>query len=117
MNEPIISPWLIYAVSRLDAIKASFLMLILLSSAVVIVCLLELLVSGISETIKRFLLKSACVLAISTLLVILIPSKEEAIAMYVASKVTPQVVQQTGETIDKITDKIVDKITKLKEAE
>lgn len=123
MNEPIISPWIIYLVGRLVAIKGVALILliiVLVLLAISTILYLQAHEDGDEKGQKKYgnlTKKVLCVLALDVILLLLVPSKEEAIAMYTASKVTPQTVQQAGETIDKITDKFVDKIIKIKEAE
>ena len=69
-----------------------------------------------TETEKKVLRLNACVFGVALVLFAIIPNKEEALAMYAASKVTPANIQVVGESVDKATDKAVEKIIRIIEA-
>lgn len=114
MNEPIISPWLIYFVGRLNTIKGILLIALLFSGVIVGLWLLGGMRS--TEKEKEVLRIDACVFGVALVLFAIIPDKEEALAMYATSKVTPANVQAVGESVDKVTDKAVEKIIRIIEA-
>lgn len=114
MNDPIISPWLIYLVGRLDTIKGILLIALLFSGVIVGLWLLGGMRS--TEKEKEVLRIDACVFGVALVLFATIPNKEEALAMYAASKVTPANIQVVGESVDKATDKAVEKIIRIIEA-
>lgn len=122
MNEPIVSPWLIYWVGRLDMIQgfcciAGFF----LTAIAFFVGIIKFADNDYySDTAnKRFwssLKKLVCVALIFDALASFIPTKDEAIAMYVARCITPANIQATGEFADKAVDKLIEKIAKASKA-
>jgi hypothetical protein len=60
--------------------------------------------------------KLVCVTLIFNALASLIPTRDEAIAMYVAKWVTPANIEATGEFADKAIDKLIEKISKASKA-
>lgn len=122
MNEPIISPWLIYWVGRLDVMQgfccvAGFLLTI----AVVVFALLGAADSinhddNANKSFLNFLKKLTCVALVVDTLAFLVPTKNEAIAMYVTRYITPVNIKATGEFADKAVDKLIEKILKASEA-
>ena len=125
MNEPIISPWMIYWITRLDSIKDFFEAFAVVSFIVGLAFLAGVFmnIDRVWESEKKWFdinLRAFKILAVTFCVSLtfstFLPTTKTAVAMYVTSKITPQTVQQAGETIDQITDKIVDKIIKIKEA-
>lgn len=114
MNDPIISPWLIYFISRLNIIKIILLVACMLSGAIVGLWLLGGMRATKKE--KECLHLNACVFGLVLVLFVTIPNKEEALAMYAASKVTPANIQIAEETVDKVADKVVEKIIRIIDA-
>lgn len=121
MNEPIISPWLIYWVGRLDVMQgfccaAGFLLTI----AVVVFALVGVTDSvnhddNANKSFLNFLKKLTCVALVVDTLAFLVPTKNEAIAMYVTRYITPANIKATGEFADKAVDKLIEKILKASE--
>lgn len=121
MNEPIISPWLIYWVGRLDVIHgfccaAGFI----LTMAVIVFAVVAIADSvnnddDANKSFLNFLKKLTCVALIVDTLAFLAPTKNEAIAMYVARYITPANIKATGEFADKAVDKLIEKILKASE--
>lgn len=95
MNEPIISPWLIYWVGRLDVIHGFCCAAGFILTMVVIVFVLVAIADSINndddadKSFLNFLKKLTCVALIVDTFAVLVPTKDEAIAMYVAKWVTP----------------------------
>lgn len=122
MNEPIISPWLIYWIGRLDIIHG-------------FCCAVGFVLTGITFWIgiikfvdddyysdsanKRFwssFKKLVCVTLIFDALASFIPTRDEAIAMYVARYITPANIKATGEFAGKTVDTLIEKILKASKA-
>ena len=119
MNEPIISPWVFYIASFVDAIKffAAFMTMLL----------------GIASTIGLFILVNdnptdkekkgiMCIFKITVatfLIACFVPSSATIYKMVVAQQITPANIQTVGDKVDKSVDKIIEKIinyqTKLEE--
>lgn len=121
MNEPIISPAFVYLIGRLDMIhNFSFVVGLILTVATAIFVMLVLsdittFIGDIEDGNKmflNFLKKLACIALIVDALAVFVPTKTEAIAMYVANYVTPASIKSAGDSADKIVDKLVDKILK-----
>lgn len=122
MNEPIISPWLIYWVGRLDMIHhfcivAGFLLTMCAGiSATAFVLNLFDCDGCFSKTFLNFTKKLTCVALIVDALTMVVPTKDEAIAMYVAKHITPTNIKAAGEFTDKAVDKLIEKILKASKA-
>ena len=118
MNEPIISPWMVYLLSRLDMINcllAVGTILSIVSLAITIMILGENYELD-SEKGKRVLVRVVCVIVGFATLSVIVPSKQDAIAIYAASKITPANIQAVGESADKAADKVVEKIIRVIDA-
>lgn len=122
MNEPIISPWLIYWAGRLDmiyrfCIVAGFL-LTMGASISVIVFVANIFDCGgsLGKAFLSFTKKLTCVALIVDALAMVVPTKDEMIAMYVARYITPANIEATGELADKAVDKLIEKVLKASEA-
>lgn len=122
MNEPIISPWLIYWAGRMDMIHhfcivAGFLLTTCAGiSVTVFVANIFDCGGGLGKAFLSFTKKLACVALIVDALAMLVPTKDEVIAMYVARYITPANIKATGEFTDKAVDKLIEKILKVSEA-
>lgn len=122
MNEPIISPWLIYWAGRMDMIHhffivAGFLLTICagISVTVFVVNLFDC-DGSFGKAFLSFTKKLACVALIVDALAMVVPTKDEVVAMYVARYITPANIKATGEFTDKAVDKLIEKILKASEA-
>ena len=117
MNEPIISPWLIYWAGRIDMIQA-------------ICCIV-----GLFVTIYAMFVASAamtdfnndkdvkaakiivCTALILDMLGVFLPTEKEMFAMYVAEKITPANIEAMGGFTEKTADALIEKILKASKAE
>lgn len=98
--EPIISPWIIYALPLVDALIAVLSLVSMLAMATLIILYIDddfREVMG-TKTVKVVWL----VFIISTLLAIFIPNKETLTAMYIANQVTPDNLNKAQEIITTI---------------
>lgn len=122
MNEPIISPWLIYWAGRTDMIHCFCIAAgVLLTmgagiSIVTAVANLDDCDSGFGKAFLNFTKKLTCVALIIDTLAMFVPTRDEAIAMYVARYITPANIKATGEFADKAVDKLIEKILKASKA-
>ena len=122
MNEPIISPWLIYWAGRMSMIHNFCIAagVLLTTGAVisisVIISSLDACDSGFGKAFLNFAKKLTCVALIVDALAMFVPTKDEVIAMYVARYITPANIKATGEFTDKAVDKLIEKISKASEA-
>lgn len=98
--EPIISPWIIYALPLVDTLIAVLSVVSMLAMTTLIILYLE---DEFREAMGIKIVKVIwAVFIISTLLAIFIPNKETLIAMYVANQVTPDNLSHAQEIITTI---------------
>ena len=127
MNDPIISPWFIYLITRVDNIKCFLELFPLLFMFVTI--LIAMLKGFIGEFddygegnenarkyVKKVLKVGIITLPLAIMLNLFIPSTKVLATMYVADKLTVSNIQMVGETADKVVDKAVEKVIKVIEA-
>lgn len=128
MNEPIISPWLIYFINLANPIK---ILAVLTTAASIIVGIQAFLNSKDAYDKKYAPEKIAMansvfktckiVIAISLVVAIFVPCKSTIYKMIAASYVTPANVQAAGkltdEAVDKVIEKIIDAIKKFEDHE
>lgn len=72
--------------------------------------------SGFGKAFLNFTKKLTCVALIIDTLAMFMPTRDEAIAMYVARYITPANIKVTGEFADKAVDKLIEKILKASKA-
>ena len=98
--EPIISPWIIYALPLVDALIAVLSVISMLAMTTLIILYID---DDFREVMGIKIVKAVWVVfIISTLLAIFIPNKETLIAMYVAKQVTPDNISHAQEIITTI---------------
>ena len=98
--EPIISPWVIYALPLVNVFIGVMMAVALLALAMLIIAYTD---KAFKEDRGTVLTKTLwAVLIISGLLAILTPSKNTLIAMYVANQVTPDNLSNAQEIITAI---------------
>lgn len=121
MNEPIISPWLIYWAGRMNMIHHFCIVagvLLTMGAAISATTAVTSLDCdrGFGKALSNFAKKLACVALIVDALAMVVPTKDEVVAMYVARYITPANIKATGEFADKAVDKLIEKILKASEA-
>lgn len=117
MNEPIISPWLIYWAGRIELIQ-------------IVCCVVGLVVTTFAviaatvawtddyehdESVKALKILFCAAFILDTLAVFL-PTKTEIYAMYAAERITPANIKATGEFTGKTVDTLIEKILKASKA-
>lgn len=117
MNEPIISPWLIYWAGRIDFIQTICCVMGFLTTAFAVTAAMVVLTNDYKheESVKAFKILVCAALILDTLAVFL-PTKTELLAMYAAQYITPANIKATGEFTDKTVDKLIEKILKASKA-
>lgn len=98
--EPIISPWIIYALPLVDTLIAVLSVVSMLAVTSLIILYID---DEFREVMGTKIVKVVWVVfIISTILAIFIPNKETLIAMYVANQVTPDNLNHAQEIITTI---------------
>lgn len=98
--EPIISPWLIYALPLVDTLICILAVVATLAMTALIILYID---KGFTKHTDTKIVKAiGAVFIISTLLAIFIPSKNTLIAMYIANHVTPDNLSNAQEIITTI---------------
>ena len=102
MNEPIISPWLIYFAEVARSIEGFCMVMFVISSLLVVAhCLND----------ERFPTFSMCVVPMLCALIIsFIPPKDAIYKIIIASNVTPELLLKTGETAEVVATRALDLI-------
>lgn len=117
MNEPIISPWLIYCAGRIEFIQVVCCVVGLVVTAFAVTAAMAVLTDDYEhdESVKALKILVCAAVILDTLAVFL-PTKTEIFAMYVAEKITPANIEATGEFTGKTVDKLIEKILKASKA-
>lgn len=116
MNEPIISPWLIYWIGRLDIMHGFSCVLGFWLTIFTVVLGVMIITNDTDALFFNRVKKLACVTIIVDALALFMPTKAEVIAMYTATYITPANIKATEESADKAVDKLIEKILKASEA-
>lgn len=117
MNEPIISPWLIYWAGRIELIQVVCCVVGLVVTALAVTAAMAVLTDDYEhdESVKALKILVCAALILDTLAVFL-PTKTEIYAMYAAERITPANIKATGEFTGKTVDTLIEKILKASEA-
>lgn len=117
MNEPIISPWLIYWAGRIEFIQVVCCVVGFVVTAFAVVAAMAVLTDDYEhdESVKALKMLVCAALILDTLALFL-PTKTEIYAMYAAEHITPANIKATGEFADKAVDKLIEKILKASKA-
>lgn len=113
MNEPIISPWLIYWAGRIELIQIVCCVVGLVVTAFAVTAAMAVLTDDYEhdESVKALKILVCAALILDTLAVFL-PTKTEIYAMYAAERITPADIKATGEFTGKTVDALIEKILK-----
>lgn len=127
MTDPIISPWFIYWITRIDNIKCFLdLFPLLFMFVVILIAMLKLFTEEFedyeegkeraSRYVRNVIKVGLITIPLTIILNLFIPSTKVLATMYVADKLTVSNIQMVGETADKVIDKAVEKVIKVIEA-
>ena len=114
MNDPIISPWLIYLIDTVEPLINVIIVSALVSISMFILFLTANAATYNDGKIEENSKKAKLFLKVGVicgLLLVFIPRPCTLYKMVVANYVTPANIQATGEFADKTMDKVIDKIT------
>lgn len=118
MNEPIVSPWLIYRAGRIDFMQA---ICCIVGFLVTIYAMFATLAVMTDTNKDKESVKAAkiivCTALVLDILGAFLPTEKEIYAMYAAEHITPANIKATGELADKAVDKLIEKILKASKAE
>jgi hypothetical protein len=92
--EPIISPWVIYAVQLLDNLRDVAMILFVLSGIASVLLAIPVILDD-KDLPKKYLKKAVIIAAICGGMDIIIPNKETMITMIAASYITSDNIQMT----------------------
>ena len=117
MNEPIISPWLIYWAGRVEFIKVVCCVVGLVVTAFAVTAAMAVLTDDYEhdESVRTLKILICAAFILDTLAVFL-PTKTEIYAMYAAERITPANIKATGEFTGKTVDTLIEKILKASKA-
>ena len=117
MNEPIISPWLIYWAGRIELIQVVCCVVGLVVTAFAVTAAMAVLTDDYEhdESVRALKILVCAALILDTLAVFL-PTKTEIFAMYAAERITPANIKATGEFTGKTVDTLIEKILKSSKA-
>lgn len=117
MNEPIVSPWLIYWAGRIDFIQGFCLIVGLIVTIYTVIATIAVMtdVNKNKESVKAVKIL-VCTALLLDILGVFLPTEKEIYAMYAAEHITPANIEATGEFADKAIDKLIEKIVKASKA-
>lgn len=117
MNEPIVSPWLIYWAGRIDMIQGICLIVGIIVTIYAMIATLAVMTDDNKdkESVKAVKI-IVCMALILDILGAFLPTEKEIYAMYAAEHITPANIEATGELADKAVDKLIEKILKASKA-
>ena len=117
MNEPIISPWLIYWAGRIELIQVVCCVVGLVVTAFAVTAAMAVLTDNYEhDESVRALKILVCAAFILDTLAVFLPTKTEIFAMYAADRITPANIKATGEFTGKTVDTLIEKILKASKA-
>ena len=117
MNEPIISPWLIYWAGRIELIQVVCCVVGLVVTAFAVTAAMAVLTDDYEHDKSVKALKMlVCAAFILDTLAVFLPTKTEIYAMYTAEHITPANIKATGEFTRKTVDTLIEKILKASKA-
>lgn len=113
----IINPWLIYLITRCDAIYTFAMVAAVISGIVAIICFIGRLVEWEDDT-REALMKGlkicVTVYIVSSFIAVLVPDKQTCIEMMIADKVTYESVDAGIEAVKEAADYVVEKVKEVK---
>lgn len=118
MNEPIISPWIIYLIDTLNGLVKACLCLLIIAGFVSAVCFLESTDDNVGREEREYCRKLAkkwfAAFVVFALGVILLPSQETSYKMLAANCITPSNIEKGTDAIKGSMDYLTDMIIRIK---
>lgn len=117
MNEPIVSPWLLYWAGRIDMLQGICCIVgFFVTIYAMFVGLAAMTAFNNNDKDVKAAKIIVCTALILDMLGIFLPSEKEIYAMYAAQHITPANIKATGEFADKAVDKLIEKVVKASKA-
>lgn len=116
MNEPIVSPWLIYWAGRIDLIQGICCILGILVTVYAMIATLAVMADNKDKESVKAAKIIVCTALVLDMLGAFLPTEKEIYAMYAAEHITPANIKATGEFADKAVDKLIEKVAKASKA-
>ena len=117
MNEPIISPWLLYWAGRIGFIQTICCAVGCVVTVFAVMVAIAVLTDDYEHDKSVKTLKIlVCAAFILDTLAVFLPTKTEIFAMYAAEHITPANIKATGEFTGKTVDTLIEKILKASKA-
>lgn len=116
MNEPIVSPWLIYWAGKIDMIQGICCIVGIIVTIYAMFVALAAMTSFNNDKDVKAAKIIVCTALILDMLGAFLPTEKEIYAMYAAEHITPANIKDTGEFADKAIDKLIEKISKASKA-
>lgn len=115
--EPIISPWMFYFIDMIAPVRKTIAVILFLSIVAFISrCIIADNEDKLHFVCARWCKKIVAVAIVCTLLLCIIPTRDTAYKMLIASYVTPNNIEATSEGFNKLLDTITEKAIQIKEA-
>ena len=109
MNDPIISPWLFYALFVVDNLKCALVIsMIICVSAIVFMPM----VVTTDEDFAKYAKKLVALFVMSGLLMVFTPDSKTITQMIIAQHITISNIEKAGQLTERAVDKIIEKIIK-----
>ena len=106
MNEPIISPWIFYALFVVDNLKSALVLsMIICASAIVF---MPMIVA--EEDFGKYAKRIVILFIISGLLMVVTPDSKTVTQMLVSQYVTRNNIEKAGQFTERAIDKIIEKV-------
>lgn len=107
--EPIISPWIIYAVQLLDNLHGVCMVLFVLSVSASVILALPVIVDD-EDLPKKYLKKTVIIAAVCGGMASIIPNKETMITMIAVSYITPDNIQMVQGNVVEFIRQIIEAV-------
>lgn len=110
MNEPIISPWVFYALFVVDNLKSALVLsMIIFASAIVF---MPMIVA--EEDFGKYAKRIVIFFIISGLLMVVTPDSKTLTQMIIAQQITKSNIEKAGQLTERAVDKIIEKVISIK---
>lgn len=116
MNEPIISPWLIYWAGRIDMIQGICCIVGFFVTIYAMFAAVAVMTDFNNDKDVKAAKIIVCTALVLDILGVFLPTEKEIYAMYATEHITPANIKATGEFTDKAVDKLIEKILKASKA-
>lgn len=110
MNEPIISPWIFYALFVVDNLKCA-----LVISMIICACAIAFMPMVVAEEdFGKYAKRIVILFIISGLLMVVTPDSKTVTQMIVAQHITKSNIEKAGQLTERAVDKIIEKVISVK---